>query len=726
MFDWNDEELTNIIWGKAGESDDHIVPYPGESEQKPPGLYEDGIKKELNQEGANTKPAEQKKPISKTNIHGGKLERNAQYDTNGGLSPAGFDKDSWPDLSLSITAKTDKDSMGTDLSNNLTEISKCDSSRCDETARLENGSEIFQNRNEDREQGDFVDYGWANIGSFDDLDRIFSNDDTLFGHVSLDNADELWSSSKDVTNTPEKSFPLSINSPNSGLGALRSTFEQFEIKTEYVLDQDQSFTPGYGKMNDPTSHPPQNVQASVDAIEYAGCKSKISVKGKTALEMVGNTPAFSSHLDTETVATPNEFVDKLFSCVQVNRQKKLLKGRKKADEKTEGRELQDLCSTWSPSGNQFQQFDGRFAPPMAQTCLSPVLSQQRQLQGPESLQYLHFSNPLLAPSVYRNMTNQYAAMLVLPQFHSGDNTHQPLLSGYEVSPGNANPLNKSPDAHVKPLSMTPQEKIEKLRRRQQMRAMLAIQKQQQQFSHQVPCTDHSMTHKCSHENQMQLMEGNIEFEENLSSLPSLEANSPIEQDDSNTICIAIDDCSVEDTILHRLQETIEKLDIRIRLCIRDSLFRLTQSAMQRHYASDTSSSNRSNRDELEVFMKEEINSHNRFARMPDVETQTNPIDRTVAHFLFHIPLDLPGKHPETPASTKNTCERKATGSISSPKGFLPESSKYKKILSHQGSKISCLSVEGDHSKNSPCIATSENASNNEPAGGGAMEIEASH
>ncbi|KAA8537315.1 hypothetical protein F0562_026998 [Nyssa sinensis] len=572
-------------------------------------------------------------------------------------------------------------------------------------------------------QGDLVDYGWANIGSFDDLDRIFSNADTIFGHVSLDNADELWSSSKDVTSTPEKSFPLSNNSPNSGLGALRSTSEQFGIKTEYVLDQDQSFTPGYGKMNDPAPHPPQNVQASMDDIEYAGGKSKIPVKEKRALKMVGNTPAFSSHLDAETVAIPNEFMDK------VTRQKKLLKSQKKSDEKTEGRQLQNLRTTWSLSGNQCQQFDDQFVPPMAQTIPSPVLGQQMQLRGTESPQYLHFSSPIMAPSLYGNMTNQYAAMMVLPQFHSGDDNHQ-VLSGYEVSPGNANPLNKLPDTHVKPLSMTPHEKIEKLRRRQQMRAMLAIQKQQQQFSHQVPCTDHSMTHKCLHENQMQLMErGNVEYEENLSSLPSLDPNSPTEHDDSSTICRAIDDFSVKDTTLHQLLEIIEKLDIRLRLCIRDSLFRLAQSAMQRHYASDTSSTNKRNNDKVEVLTKEEINSHNRFARMPDVETQTNPIDRTVAHLLFHVPLGLPGKHPETPespASTKNTREGKATVSISLPKGFLPESSKNKKNSSDQGSKISCSCVEADHSKNSLCMETSENASNNEPADGGAMEIEASH
>lgn len=46
-------------------------------------------------------------------------------------------------------------------------------SSTDEPGELNNGSETFQNQNEDKEDNDLVDYDWANIGSFDDLDRIF-------------------------------------------------------------------------------------------------------------------------------------------------------------------------------------------------------------------------------------------------------------------------------------------------------------------------------------------------------------------------------------------------------------------------------------------------------------------------------------------------------------------------------------------------------------------------
>lgn len=58
-----------------------------------------------------------------------------------------------------------------------------------------------------------------------------------------------------------------------------------------------------------------------------------------------------------------------------------------------------------------------------------------------------------------------------------------------------------------------------------------------------------------------------------------------------------------------------QLDMTVRLCIRDSLFRLAHSAMQRHYTSDTGSTNTSSKDEHETLTKEEINSYNRLTNL---------------------------------------------------------------------------------------------------------------
>ena len=87
--------------------------------------------------------------------------------------------------------------------------------------------------------------------------------------------------------------------------------------------------------------------------------------------------------------------------------------------------------------------------------------------------------------------------------------------------------------------------------------MLAIQEQQQQLVNQ----------KCSQENQIQHVEGADLEVEDLSTLASFDPNSHIEQDDSNTISLAVNDDPMEDTILYRLQEMISKVRFTYKLIL---------------------------------------------------------------------------------------------------------------------------------------------------------------
>lgn len=245
--------------------------------------------------------------------------------------------------------------------------------------------------------------------------------------------------------------------------------------------------------------------------------------------------------------------------MQVSGQKKLLKCRRKLQEKSEGKGSQDLYGSWSSLRNPSRQFENQLANAMVQS--SPSSAEQRQLQGPGSFQYQNISNQFVAPSANGNMMNSYSSMPVQSHNRSEEFKHQSMLSSYELSPTDAIHINKSAETPGKPLTMTPQEKIEKLRRRQQLQAMLAVQKKQQQLSHQVSCSNHSTTQKCPQENQVQQFEGaDLEIED-LTTLPSLEPNSPIEQDDSNTISAAVEDNSIsmEETILFRLQDIITKV-----------------------------------------------------------------------------------------------------------------------------------------------------------------------
>ncbi|KAE8662570.1 Agglutinin-like protein ALA1, putative isoform 1 [Hibiscus syriacus] len=522
----------------AGETDDLIVPYQEGSENCL-------SKKEWIKETAAIKPTEQKSPGDKVDLHRRKLEGGSDLNANGGIANSIYSMDLWPELSLSSTEKSNHDSMAREVSDNLVGITECSS---------KNG----------KEQGDFVDYSWAKIGSFDDLDRILSNDYPIFGSLNLGNADELWSSSKEATNCPEKSFPTIVDSPSLALGVLKSTSENLEVKREYNQKDTLSITLSYGKLDGSTSHGLHNV-------EFPGDRNK-SVCEETNAETGGKTSPLKSHLPAEKDLPPIDLADKEY------RQNKLLKFK-------------------------IKQKTRNLATSVVKSSPSLVVSHQRQLQGSDSLQYQHI-NTFVAPSTYGNLTNQYPTIPILSNIQSREISHQPLLPCYDVSHIKSNPANRSAPTS-KSSRMTPQEKIEKLRWRQQMRALLAIKNQQQQFTHQVP---------------------------NLSPLASFDPNSPFEKNYSNTVAVAIDDHSVED---------------------------------RRHYASETSRTSIIIKDENESS-KEEDKNHN---RMSETETETNPIDRTVAHLLFHRPPVLSRKHPETPeslASIKLPCERKTVSKVPSP------------------------------------------------------------
>ncbi|KAI9116623.1 hypothetical protein K1719_012281 [Acacia pycnantha] len=668
MFDWNDEELVNIIWGDATESDDHIVPFPEASGDL-------CNRKEWNQEAAGVTLAEQKKPEAKIDFQGKKIGSSSNIDNRDDLSPSGYGKSSWPDLSLYIPAKTDQGALGTEVSKSLIEISKNSASK-EEAAQPDKDVEFFQNEHQGKEQGDLIDYGWANIGSFDDIDRIFSNDDPIFSHVSIDNGVKLWSS-KDESNNPA---PISLGTkPASGL---RNRFEPSEIKSESVqCDGDQSY---YDKIVGPVSQDTQNAPEIAVDVGYVGTRSKLTVKEQLAFE-----------------------------------QKNLLKAQKKS-QREQGENVLQNYGSWSPSTSSLRRFENQLAPSATQSSPSPILGQQ-QLPGAETL-YQNIMNTYTASPVNENLANTYPAMPLLSQAQSEDLRHQPLLSGYKVSPDMVNPADS-----VKPLTMTPQEKIEKLRRRQQLQAMLAIQKQQQQqLSHQVLSSNKTNAQKSPLEMQSHSFDGTDSRIEDLISLPAPE--HPQEQDDSNIISVPVDDYFDEDAILYRLQDIISKLDIKIRLCIRDSLFRLAQSAMQRHYASDTSSTNKSSKEELEVVAREESNFSNRSTKISNAETETNPVDRTVAHLLFHGPLELRGNHPDkskSPRSANMQCENKATNLANLPlECLLDVHLKSNQPFPLQGFK-NFEAPPVDQLKNSPRIDTSENASTNEPADVGVQEFEAS-
>ncbi|XP_076960463.1 protein LNK1-like isoform X2 [Bidens hawaiensis] len=106
--------------------------------------------------------------------------------------------------------------------------------------------------------------------------------------------------------------------------------------------------------------------------------------------------------------------------------------------------------------------------------------------------------------------------------------------------------------------------------------------------------------------------------------------------DGSSLSTDLDEISLEATTFRQLQQVLLQLDLRTKLCIRDSLYRLARSAEQRHDFVGINESTANCGDTGGPVMTD---GTSKCTGIMDMETDTNPIDRTVAHLLFHRPSE---------------------------------------------------------------------------------------
>ncbi|XP_051204815.1 protein LNK2 isoform X3 [Lolium perenne] len=215
----------------------------------------------------------------------------------------------------------------------------------------------------------------------------------------------------------------------------------------------------------------------------------------------------------------------------------------------------------------------------------------------------------------------------------------PLVSNIQAEGHQANPVAASCRTSVdspkqsssteKPLMMTPQEKIEKLRRRQQRQALIAIQQQKQQFGQEGSGSSTLVAQAYSPRKKNPDYSSGI-IDENAPQQTSA-GHEEIQRESGIP-----DDPFLEEKIYYELKDALGKLDTNTRLSIRDSLLRLANSSSQRQIAGYRTISDNSKRGEDDIT---ENGASNKRKRSPskEAETDTNPIDRIVAHLLFHRP-----------------------------------------------------------------------------------------
>ncbi|KAI4384632.1 hypothetical protein MLD38_002754 [Melastoma candidum] len=611
MFDWNDEEISNIIWGEAGESGDHVVPYPEKGEG------------DENNHVSSSIPAEHKLLDTKLDFQVIRPDGCPDPVKNGRISALGVD--SRPKVASTEVAATDRGSMDDRVFDDsvLTNIylSK-------EECPLDGDSGAYDNL-QGKELTDFGEYDWDNIGSFDDLDRIFS-DEPLFSSVTVGVPNEIWSSSKEKTSSPSKTFdspimvskslPETSDKPKYGIGGqfLDLSFERTDGSTSLAFQPSSEMPALAGGVEDDRKH-------------------NLAVEGEARLTI--------SIPRAENILTLNEFADKAYG------QQTHLKVQKKVRGKEKGKSSQRFESGWTPPANTAGLlFKPQLSGSLSHASLPSSLGQLNQIEGPETFHSYQLTPSYLNPSALVNYPNPIAETGLSPRSPRSELKIQTVFPGYEVTSTNVDVAGMQLDSPGKAPLMTPREKIKKLRRRQQMQAMLAIQNQLQQYSNPVSCN--SVVPMNSLESPNQPKPGPTYEIDNLSALPPLDVASSIEQDESSTLSVAADGYSIEEAVLRRLQDVISKLDMPIKISIRDSLFRLAKSAVQRQQASDVNSASMNAGEQHEAVVKEEQDASAREVKVTaDAETDTNPTDRAVAHLLFHRPMELSVKHPETPESS---------------------------------------------------------------------------
>ncbi|XP_026391254.1 protein LNK1-like isoform X1 [Papaver somniferum] len=140
----------------------------------------------------------------------------------------------------------------------------------------------------------------------------------------------------------------------------------------------------------------------------------------------------------------------------------------------------------------------------------------------------------------------------------------------------------------------------------------------------------------SHQQTLPTSDAHLAVTKQLQNIQDRDPDSSCVLEGSSNNSMSTDDSSLEATSFRQLNYVMEQLDIRTKLCIRDSLYRLARSAEQRNNFENSNNCFVDGSDRSDAQTTGDTNKSFMFM---DIETDTNPIDRSIAHLLFHRPKD---------------------------------------------------------------------------------------
>ncbi|XP_042427623.1 uncharacterized protein LOC122015046 isoform X2 [Zingiber officinale] len=542
MEDWNQAEIEDIVFGNIGENNDQIFSDRG------------GKQVEESLAPGNFIVAQQSNKTNIGNSAGSKVSKN---------------KDAiWRKQGTNICSSLENESSNVakgDCQGNTVSQSKMCSSSNPATRNAEEEMGIcqlpFENNSSVDSKVTFLAnendlyYGWSDISSFDDVDKMFRNCDPTFGQWSNTDGPSWISSSEDMYG-PEDKFTSTFKS---------STLEFKELENASVYCEnsrclDECSKPQVDTHRQSCLTCPSFKSSAVQAYDGGGGEdNKSSLTPCSTNNLVEHEP----QIDIQTQQ-------------QLNRQ--FLSDAK-------GKGLATYPAQLHSKRDCIAKSD----------CSSLTLS-----LNPD----FHVDNKLL----YQDLLLQSASGTVT-------DCKQDPSSSFEVSAhvinNSSHGMGKVPDA----LLNNPVMKLEEMVDSPNIRSLElgnSVRKQHANFGQNIH-NDRGNTSIEIHEKDMD---------------PAVGKNSLMPS-------IFLDNLSVKVISFQQLQGVIGQvcllqLEYRTKLCIRDSLYRLARSAEQRHNCAAANAEGVDHGREIHG-----TGTSNRSVEYMGIETESNPIDRSVARLLFY-------------------------------------------------------------------------------------------
>ncbi|KAH9330951.1 hypothetical protein KI387_003059 [Taxus chinensis] len=468
----------------------------------------------------------------------------------------------------------------------------------------EGGLDFFEGDHRSETSNSILEYNWENMGNFEEVEKLF-RDSTLSEAMDSSSDELIWHTASFVSTNQShpRSMHQEMDSSTPEMRHMgRCQHNELKVKMEGVPCDSSSSLIFNQKVDLDAENARHNDQTSSRHTPLK--KSSVSCM----LALRGNAENVSGTLLEERIPK---------HC-----------GR---SEEAIGPQL--LCpiehtSTTHQYTNKKPKSSGRLEEAMGSQplCSNEYPSTTYQYTNKPQVPYIHadygyplhclLTMPSSSPMPHGQQSEPYFATYELPA--SALDQQQLMERPFDMISG--------------PPIITLQDKIEKLRWHQKMQDKQTVDHKQQNNS-----SNPSLPHK--HTQKMHYLHTDVKPKEGADRISETSTGELDQQDNTSADCGSTfdnEDGSLAAAMLHQLQTSAMQLDICTRLNIRDALYRLARSAMQRHNVNDVKSNSAIRGDDIGTCLTETpCIQADRCAEISNFETETNAIDRTVAHLLFH-------------------------------------------------------------------------------------------